>query len=40
MTQKGFPIETAKRVYKRYLKLEPLHAEEYVTFLKSKVKLI
>jgi hypothetical protein len=24
-------------VYRRYLKLEPEHAEEYITYLKAKV---
>ena len=30
------PVETAVRVYRRYLKLEPTHAEEYITYLKLK----
>ena len=34
--QPGVPAETALRVYKRYLRLEPLHAEEYIAYLKSK----
>lgn len=33
----GMPTETAVRVYKRYLRLEPTHAEEYIAYLKSKV---
>lgn len=31
------PAETAARVYRRYLKLEPTHAEEYIAYLKVKV---
>ncbi|CAG9461233.1 unnamed protein product [Pedinophyceae sp. YPF-701] len=31
----GIPRETAKRIYRRYIKLEPGHAEEYVEFLKK-----
>ncbi|KAJ9518397.1 hypothetical protein QJQ45_018420 [Haematococcus lacustris] len=34
--QDGVPAETAVRVYRRYLKLEPEHAEEYITYLKAK----
>ena len=30
------PISTARRVYRRYLKFEPGHAEEYVEFLRKK----
>ena len=30
------PDATARRVYRRYLKFEPAHAEEYVEFLRSK----
>jgi hypothetical protein len=26
------------RVYRRYLKLEPTHAEEYLAYLKAKVR--
>jgi hypothetical protein len=37
--QPKVPVETAIRVYKRYLKLEPEHAEEYVAYLKSKVRV-
>lgn len=33
----GIPVETAVRLYRRYLKLEPTHAEEYVAYLKAKV---
>ncbi len=33
----GIPVETAVRVYRRYLKLEPTHAEEYIAYLKIKV---
>ena len=36
VTIPGVPEETAQRVYRRYLKLEPEHAEEYVTFLQAK----
>lgn len=32
------PVETAVRLYRRYLKLEPTHAEEYVAYLKAKVR--
>jgi pre-mRNA-splicing factor SYF1 len=32
----GVPVETAVRVYRRYLKLEPAHAEEYIAYLKMK----
>lgn len=35
-SQEGIPVETASRIYKRYLKIEPAHAEEYVAYLKSK----
>lgn len=34
--QPGIPVETALRVYRRYLKLEPTHAEEYIAYLKAK----
>ena len=34
--QKGIPVDTARRVYRRYLKFEPGHAEEYVEFLKAR----
>ena len=34
--QPGIPVETALRVYRRYLKLEPTHSEEYIAYLKSK----
>mmetsp|Transcript_22773 Transcript_22773/g.74136 ORF Transcript_22773/g.74136 Transcript_22773/m.74136 type:complete len:881 (+) Transcript_22773:19-2661(+) len=34
--QEGIPVETAQRVYRRYLKLEPGHAEEYIEFLKQR----
>ena len=36
--QSGIPDETAFRVYRRYLQLEPSHAEEYIELLKSKEK--
>ena len=32
-------METAVRVYRRYLKLEPTHTEEYIAYLKKKVRL-
>ena len=35
--QPGIPQDTAVRVYRRYLRLEPTHAEEYIAYLKSKV---
>jgi hypothetical protein len=34
--QPGIPVETAVRVYRRYLKLEPTHAEEFIQYLKIK----
>lgn len=37
--QPGVPVETAARVYRRYLKLEPEHAEEYITYLKAKASV-
>lgn len=37
-TQPGIPVETAMRVYRRYLKLEPSHIEEYIAYLLSKHK--
>lgn len=37
--QPGVPVETATRVYRRYLKLEPTHVEEYIAYLKIKVHL-
>lgn len=36
VNQPGIPEETAVRVYRRYLKLEPHHVEEYITYLKNK----
>ena len=38
--QSGIPTETAVRVYKRYLRLEPMHTEEYIAYLKSKVSTL
>jgi len=35
IAQPGIPVETALRVYRRYLKLEPTHAEEYIAYLKA-----
>lgn len=34
--QPDMPVETALRVYRRYLKLEPSHTEEYIAYLKAK----
>eukprot|EP00878_Enallax_costatus_P012117 GHUV01012650.1.p1 GENE.GHUV01012650.1~~GHUV01012650.1.p1 ORF type:complete len:629 (+),score=144.11 GHUV01012650.1:374-2260(+) len=34
--QPGIPVETAVRVYRRYLQLEPTHAEEFITYLKQQ----
>ncbi|GAX78150.1 hypothetical protein CEUSTIGMA_g5592.t1 [Chlamydomonas eustigma] len=34
--QPGMPVDTAIRVYRRYLKLEPTHTEEYIAYLKAK----
>jgi hypothetical protein len=34
--QPGIPMETAVRVYRRYLKLEPTHAEEFIAYLRIK----
>ncbi len=36
--QPGIPVETATKVYRRYLKLEPTHVEEYIAYLKKKVR--
>ena len=36
--QPHIPVETATRVYRRYLKLEPTHTEEYIAYLKAKVR--
>ena len=33
--RKGIPVDTVRRVYRRYLKFEPGHAEEYIEFLKE-----
>ena len=38
LMQPGVPPETALRVYKRYLRLEPMHAEEYIAYLKTKAR--
>jgi pre-mRNA-splicing factor SYF1 len=35
--QPNIPVETAIKVYRRYLKIEPTHAEEYIAYLKIKV---
>ena len=34
--QDGVPVATALRVYRRYMKLEPTRAEEFISFLRSK----
>ena len=36
--QPHIPMETAMRIYRRYLKLEPTHTEEYIAYLKAKVR--
>ncbi|KAL3832933.1 hypothetical protein ACJIZ3_007669 [Penstemon smallii] len=33
VSQKGLPIETSLRVYRRYLKYDPSHIEEFIEFL-------
>lgn len=38
--QQGIPVDTAVRVYRRYLKLVPQHAEEYIAYLRIKVCVI
>ncbi len=38
--QPHIPVETASRIYRRYLKLEPTHTEEYIAYLKAKVRLM
>jgi pre-mRNA-splicing factor SYF1 len=35
-SQEGIPVETTTRIYSRYLKIEPGHAEEYVEYLRSQ----
>lgn len=35
VSQKGIPIETSLRVYRRYLKYDPSHIEEFIEFLIS-----
>ena len=37
--QDGMPAETAMRIYRRYLQLEPMHTEEYIAYLRNKVSL-
>lgn len=34
--QDGMPLQTTLRVYRRYLKLEPAHAEEFIELLKQR----
>ena len=34
--QPSMPSETAFRVYRRYLKLEPTHTEEFIAYLRSR----
>jgi pre-mRNA-splicing factor SYF1 len=36
VSQDGIPVETATRVYSRYLKIEPAHAEEYIVYLRGQ----
>lgn len=36
--QPGIPVDTAVRVYRRYLKLEPTHTEEFLAYLRTKVR--
>ena len=36
VSQEGIPVKTATRIYQRYLKIEPSHAEEYIAYLKTK----
>lgn len=31
------PVETSLKVYRRYLQLEPSHAEEAIAYMKKKV---
>jgi pre-mRNA-splicing factor SYF1 len=38
LMQPKIPVETAVRVYRRYLKYEPTHKEEYIAYLKAKVR--
>lgn len=38
VTQSDMPMDTAFRVYRRYLRLEPNHREEYITYLKAKAQ--
>lgn len=38
VNQPGIPVETAVRVYRRYLKLEPTHVEEFIAYLKAQVR--
>ncbi|XP_042474923.1 pre-mRNA-splicing factor SYF1 [Macadamia integrifolia] len=33
VSQKGVPVETSLRVYRRYLKFDPTHIEEFIEFL-------
>ncbi|KAK3015443.1 hypothetical protein RJ639_007775 [Escallonia herrerae] len=35
VSQRGVPIETSLRVYRRYLKFDPTHIEEFIEFLIS-----
>lgn len=36
VSQEGIPVDTTTKVYSRYLKIEPGHAEEYVVYLKAQ----
>jgi pre-mRNA-splicing factor SYF1 len=33
VSQKGVPIETSLRVYRRYLKYDPTHIEDFIEFM-------
>ncbi len=34
------PVETACRVYRRYVQFEPAHVEEYIVFLKNRGRIV
>ncbi|GKV51849.1 hypothetical protein SLEP1_g58473 [Rubroshorea leprosula] len=38
VSQKGIPIETSLRVYRRYLKYDPSHIEDFIEFLLNSSK--
>ncbi|ERM94339.1 pre-mRNA-splicing factor SYF1 isoform X1 [Amborella trichopoda] len=35
VSQKGVPVETSLRVYRRYLKFDPTHIEDFIEFLQN-----